>query len=65
MNMVELIVVCLVGSQAMKPRRKTGSTNVGSVVGSRCSSFYFIITANPVLHCECFCDGADPNVSMH
>ena len=59
--MVELIVVCLVDSQAMKPRRKTGSTNVGSVVGSHCLSFCFIVTANLMQFAEHLCDDADPN----
>ena len=60
-QMIELIVVCLVGSQAIKPRRKTGSTNVGSVVGSCCSSFCFIVTTNSMQLLSVLCNDADPN----
>ena len=60
-TMFELIVVCLVGSQATKPRRKTGSTNVDSVVGSCCSSFCFIVTANSMQLLSNLWDDADLN----
>ena len=57
---IKLIVIWLVGSQAMKSRRKTGSTNVCSVVRLCCSLLISIITTNLMLCCECICDGVDP-----